>query len=1600
MSIWDTLGNIQEWLRRKPDYKPAPDAGQTLPSARNLPESSYQPSSYNPGWRGQFGLTTDIAKNMPNNPGGWNDSVESLRLGGIKIVGGTLGVLSEQTMGRLDKATNGGITKILMAGPKNVRSNYAFVRAVEDNSAAMGLLSGLALIAGGVAGAVAGIPAGPLGIAGGASVGAALAGKGIRSVSKSGALGEGAAIAASMAESEAGQERYNYGRDATKLAGFIASRVMGFEKFGETLADTEKGLGATMSGLLNFGAEMTVSPDIGAAKALGGIASTTLRAPIVRPRQTVTGYLLSNVEDTRAMRTLEEDVALIDRTVAGEQTPYTPLFQFINKATPSEVANRTGLNREVATITSQILPGEDFATIGTVIKAGRGHFPSIQKLQEERADIKSELNRLEDALVAVEKNGTTYLTYRGKPTLLSPERVDLVDEIKAEVGALQKRHSWLDTALTLDSRMMDITVSRWAWVEKVRNDLAKEKVSRKLEAGAAVSPLRETGIGRTMQYVYQKSPLSVPIRVIDRITDDAPRNTINFNDTVQTPERLRTNLRASARYEGIRPEEGMQIYNQYLSARTEVDKLNVIDAYTTRLAENLGAKYNVSPAIINTVLESYDQAYRTMLQEARSAYIERRGYFFGPNGVDDVISDPQLITQLANGTYLPDPKLWDAAFKRYAEKHGEGSSLPVNAALVGKFVAEEFNSLWRGFTLMRAGYPLNIIRDSSVRVYGDLALWGVVKDLSEDAIAAIFNTNNSVSKVSNALSVAKSPVKQAASLRQDITLRESTIRALENALREADFDPAKMPKKVPNDIQLIVDNVNTLKSAVSELRRQEKAIVSNEKFNVVSRDRTVDVYPYTFPAKFSGRKGDITRQQLLQKDDIRRALTSLKELEIENIRRGRGGARGLLPNENENLHLVEWEQTLKDTIGFDPVARMIMEGADRVTVTKYLRNEGSSYMDRMGLPASEAGTQYSIVKQLVDWYAPTQELRNAVLDGTISVKKLQALYPDPNTRPPVLTDLVKDNLGTSNAYIKFRNNVKEAVAWLSTAPTSRLMYSPYFSTKYQQKLQEMVLIANQQGRRLTDADKDLFENSARSYAVREYREKLNSFHRDMNYGGFVNYILAFFPAIVEQYRAYGRITLEHPEFLIKAAQVSTIPDRALNVQEDPFGYQYVEVDMPFFGVKGRIPASWFNVFNPTGGASIVSAGPMLAFSVNEYAKRNNIENVVTRWALPFGVQANSAQILTPNTIKRTAQAFQAQLSRSGEQFNKDSNMFLQQIATQYVVDNGKNPSGKELAGMIKEAEDRAVALAWLRFSGAWSFPTQPQYVSPLQWARDELNRMRQADPINGEEQFTEKYPEYFLMTSRMADSTSGVHSDETSVALVKKNPDLIRRLVAEVGEENLSVLGAIFNDDNYAFSSAAQAYLSSNKIPGTSKKFRESAAVLDTMRSAIVSKGWADYSKLINIVSDEIEQMPGYSVERGYGKLLLDKYKKAYVEQQKQNNKIWYDEWDSYTGGGGAKRRKDLVYSLSIAANTPELWKDLKQQTRWTTIVNYLNFRYDVYDALKARKTTIDSPRAADLREKVSQYVYQLRKTDVNFGNFYDRYFDNDQFDFVYEGEE
>lgn len=126
----------------------------------------------------------------------------------------------------------------------------------------------------------------------------------------------------------------------------------------------------------------------------------------------------------------------------------------------------------------------------------------------------------------------------------------------------------------------------------------------------------------------------------------------------------------------------------------------------------------------------------------------------------------------------------------------------------------------------------------------------------------------------------------------------------------------------------------------------------------------------------------------------------------------------------------------------------------------------------------------------------------------------------------------------------------------------------------------------------------------------------------------------------------------------------------------------------------------------------------------------------------------------------------------------------------------------------------------------------------------------------------------------------------------------------------------------------------------------------------------------------------------------MDAYKEAYMEKMKIENKLW---WDEKQDRDSSSSLKNVVDNLTLAANNETLWKDLSKQARWHTIVEYLNFRYYIKDKLQQRNAPITSDRAFDIRMEVDEFVFNLRQDDVNFGKFYDRYFDGDDFKYVVE---
>lgn len=267
-----------------------------------------------------------------------------------------------------------------------------------------------------------------------------------------------------------------------------------------------------------------------------------------------------------------------------------------------------------------------------------------------------------------------------------------------------------------------------------------------------------------------------------------------------------------------------------------------------------------------------------------------------------------------------------------------------------------------------------------------------------------------------------------------------------------------------------------------------------------------------------------------------------------------------------------------------------------------------------------------------------------------------------------------------------------------------------------------------------------------------------------------------------------------------------------------------------------------------------------------------------------------------------------------------------------------------------------------------------------------------------EKKFVEDYPEYFLLADRLTDNTSGVRSDATATELIRKNESVVQKIAASVGEKNIAVLGAVFNDDNYAFSSSAQAYLQTKTIPGTNKKYKDVADAFQSSRSSIVSKGWNDFFAVETVVTESLKKA-GINPLDKYGAALISQWQDKYVAAQKTANQMWYNEYEAQSFGGAASRQAATVRALTIAVNDDSMWKDLSKNPRWHVVTDYLNYRYEVKAQLDAMGTTIDSKRAAWLQDQVRSKVAQFKLQDTNFAKFYDRYFAKDKFDYVYEGE-
>jgi hypothetical protein len=462
MNLWEYIGNLQKDIGNDVKTTAVPATNGRIP----------------------FGVTLDTSKAIPQNAGNrvvqtrfaptraiTNQDVENRRvdvLKGMAAVSGFIGsgidkFIPESVQKKVSKTMETPL-KLLTAGQRNVRSNYAFVRALGDDETAKGMIAGLNLIAGGVTGAIAGasvgglagLPFGGVGALPGAAVGAlagfrigmGVSGATQRDIAKSGTVGENSKQAAIYAESGVGQEHYNFGQDTVvQLA-----RIRGFKSLG----DTSMGIGIISKGVLNLFGEAATDPVLAGASFGGKAAVSTLRGGLVPKSQGLTADLLGRATGIKGIELADrEDVNFeeLKKAGRGEPSKYSTLFQFLDND-PATISNHPLLkNNDMGPTAAGLLSKKSNEEKALVLRIGMGDSTAIDELLDnpKYADTAMELNRYESGVAALEQDGMTWFRHDNKMMMLGKKYADgnEANMIKAEFAALAEKYDFLRKTIEL-----------------------------------------------------------------------------------------------------------------------------------------------------------------------------------------------------------------------------------------------------------------------------------------------------------------------------------------------------------------------------------------------------------------------------------------------------------------------------------------------------------------------------------------------------------------------------------------------------------------------------------------------------------------------------------------------------------------------------------------------------------------------------------------------------------------------------------------------------------------------------------------------------------------------------------------------------------------------------------------------------------------------------------------------------------------------------------------------------------------------------------------------------------------------------------------------
>ncbi len=710
-------------------------------------------------------------------------------------------------------------------------------------------------------------------------------------------------------------------------------------------------------------------------------------------------------------------------------------------------------------------------------------------------------------------------------------------------------------------------------------------------------------------------------------------------------------------------------------------------------------------------------------------------------------------------------------------------------------------------------------------------------------------------------------------------------------------------------------------------------------------------------------------------------------------------------SKGDRFYSNSWTRALQDQIGRDPLARVMLDAslvddtidAVKAKGRKWLdTSEGREYASRLPWRENNLDRWIDEVDELIDYYTVGYDLDlvNGALSNKVTDKLLSSV--DEAMRPQTIhAEIIDQTLGTS-VYQKFlRETLSTTFDIFGRLPTDTLSRQPFFRNMYATEMRRQRKLLLAQGVDVLDETVVAsMAQQSRAFALQQVNEYLYNLAEASRFADSFKFLTPFFNAWEEVLTVWGKIAIQDPSVIGRAKLLWQAPDKAGLTVRDDEGTEFLQFQLSekmsdqleltgwlkYLAEGGvRFGKTTFNLIlnNPLPGF-----GPTVQYPVNELVKsRPELEEAMS-FILPYGVQANSLDLLLSPTFKRIRAWY------GGPEADKSYESHFTNIAT--WMDYEYRAGLRTDPPTLDEVHSAAKKIFMIQTFANFTSPAQPLFDSPLKPYIDIYRDLQENYAGDADEIFINQFgSEFISLTLSRTVSTTGI--PPTLSAQQARVP--VEELISKYPEFGRLIIGE--DAATGEFSTAAFAWQLSHP-PTDSPEFRDEAErryrilTLDpdtgTIEEADKRLGWTEYIKAMDMIEVEMKSrgLPSLRVKDAEPLAAL---KRQFTETISKKYPAWWRDFNQRDGLKWDTRIK----TLRDISKSPVM----DDRGDMQGIRQYLEARGLLKAELNRRKqlggsATLSARSNQDLAILWDSMIYGILNDNVAFSPIYYRYLEGD----------